>query len=158
MVARKIMPVDLKLLKKIRQETSASVADIREALEKAAGDQKKALGYLKERAEAIAVKKSERDLGSGLVETYMHPGGKVGAMVEVGCETDFVARTDDFKNLAHEVAMQITAMAPADVEELLKQDYIRDSSKTVGDLVKEAVGKVGENIKIRRFQRFALGE
>jgi len=93
-----------------------------------------------------------------LIETYIHGGGKVGAMVEVNCETDFVAKTDEFKNLAHEVAMQVSAMDPKNVEELLKQDYIREAGKSIDQLVKETIAKVGENIVIRRFVRFELGE
>ena len=105
----------------------------------------------------IASKKKDRATGQGLVETYIHSGGKVGAMVEVNCETDFVGKTDEFKNLTHEVAMQIAAMDPKDVEELLKQEYIRDSSKTIDDLIKEVIAKVGENIVVKRFIRFELG-
>jgi len=87
----------------------------------------------------------------------MHSGGRVGAMVEVNCETDFVAKTDEFKNLAHEVAMQVAAMNPKNVEELLAQDYIRDSAKKIDDLVKETIAKVGENIVVKRFIRYELG-
>src|SRR3989344_918783 len=105
-----------------------------------------------------AGKKAGRTVGAGLVETYIHADGRIGAMVEVNCETDFVARTDEFKNLAHELAMQVAAMDPTDVEDLLKQEYIRDSAKNIEELVKETIAKVGENIVIRRFMRFELGE
>ena len=151
------MQVKLDDIKKLRQKTGAGIADCRKALEEAGGDFKKAEALLKSWGAEIASKKKDRATGQGLVETYIHSGGKVGAMVEVSCETDFVAKTDEFKNLAHEVAMQIAAMDPADVEELIKQEYIRDSSKTIDDLVKEVIAKVGENIVVKRFIRFELG-
>ena len=151
------MKVSVADIKKLRAKTGAGIADCRKALEESGGDFKKAEALLKSRGAEIASKKKDRATGQGLVETYIHSGGKVGAMVEVNCETDFVAKTDEFKNLAHEVAMQIAAMDPADVEELSKQEYIRDSSKTIDDLVKEVIAKVGENIVIKRFIRFELG-
>ena len=151
------MQVKLDDIKKLRQKTGAGIADVRRALEESGGDFKKAEGLLKSWGAEIASKKKDRATGQGLVETYIHSGGKVGAMVEVNCETDFVAKTDEFKNLAHEVVMQIAAMDPADVEELSKQEYIRDSSKTIDDLVKEVIAKVGENIVVKRFIRFELG-
>src|SRR4051812_31048918 len=118
--------IDLKALKKLRDQTAASIADIRKALDEAEGDEKKALTWLKERAAQIAAKKADRETGEGLVEAYIHGNGKVGVIVEVLCETDFVAKTDDFKSLCKEVAMQIAAMDPKDVDALVKQDYIRD--------------------------------
>lgn len=152
------MKVSLNDLKKLREKTGAGIADCRRAIEEAGGDTSRAEELLKSWGAAIAAKKSGRKVGAGLVETYVHGGGKAGALVEVNCETDFVARTDEFKNLAHEIAMQICAMNPADVTELLKQEYIRDSSKTVDDLIKEVIVKVGENIGIKRFIRFELGQ
>ena len=118
-------------------------------------------------------KKASKTTNEGLVEAYIHSGGRIGAIVEVNCETDFVARTDDFKNLAHNVAMQVAAMAPQyiDTEDipagedldpqeacLLHQPYIKDPTITVQDMVKEAVAKMGENVQVRRFARFSLGE
>ena len=152
------MKISIEDVKKLRQKTGAGIADVRRALEESGGDFKKAERFLKSWGVAIASKKKDRATGQGLVETYIHSGGKVGAMVEVNCETDFVAKTDEFKNLAHEVAMQIAAMDPKDVEELSKQEYIRDSSKTIDDLIKEVIAKVGENIVIKRFIRFELGD
>lgn len=152
------MKVSVKDLKKLREKTGAGIADCRRAIEEAGGDTGRAEELLKSWGAAIAAKKSGRTVGAGLVETYVHGGGKAGALVEVNCETDFVARTDEFKNLAHEIAMQICAMNPADVAELLKQEYIRDASKKVGDLVQETIAKVGENIQIKRFMRFELGQ
>ena len=122
---------------------------------------------------ASAMKRSARATNQGLVESYIHSGGRIGAIVEANCETDFVARTDDFKSLAHDIAMQVAAMDPkyvdvADIPDgtdenpeqvcLLQQAFIKDPSKTVQDLVNEVVAKIGENIKVRRFSRFALGE
>ena len=151
------MNISIEDVKKLRQKTGAGIADVRRALEESGGDFKKAERLLKSWGAEIASKKKDRATGQGLVETYIHSGGKVGAMVEVNCETDFVAKTDEFKNLAHEVAMQIAAMDPKDVEELSKQEYIRDSSKKIDDLIKEVIAKVGENIVIKRFIRFELG-
>lgn len=144
-------------IKKLREKTGAGIADVRKALDESGGDEKKAVELLKSWGIDKAASKADRVVGQGVVETYMHSGSRVGSMVEINCETDFVARTDEFKNLAHEVAMQIAAMDPADVEELLKQEYIRDSSKTIENLVKETIAKLGENIVIKRFMRFELG-
>ena len=152
------MKISIGEVKKLREKTGAGIADCRKALEESGGDFRKAEELLKSRGAQIASKKADRATGQGMVETYIHAGGKVGTMVEVNCETDFVAKTEEFKNLAHEVAMQVAAMDPKDVEELSKQEYIRDSSKTIDDLVKEVIAKVGENIKISRFIRFELGE
>ena len=148
--------VDIQLLKKLRDETSVSVSECRQALEETSGNYDEALKLVKSRAAEKAAKKADRETGEGLVEAYIHGNGKVGAMVEILCETDFVARTDEFKHLAHEVAMQVAAMSPETVEELLAQEYIKDSSKTIEQMVKEAIQKTGENIKIKQFTRFAL--
>jgi len=147
---------DIKLLKQLREETSASIADCRKALEETKNDYKKALGWLKKRGIEKAEKKADRETSQGLVESYIHQNGKVGALVEVLCETDFVARTDEFKNLCHEIAMQVAAMNPKDVATLLKQDYIRDGSVTIEQLVKQTIGTLGENIVIKSFQRIEI--
>lgn len=150
--------IDLQALKKLRAETSVSVSDCRKALEESNGDYKKALDWLKKRAAVIAEKKAERATGEGLIEAYIHAGGRVGVLIELLCETDFVVKTDEFKHLAKEIAMQIAAMNPENIEALLKQEYIRDSSQTINDLIKGVIGKLGENITLKRFQRFAIGE
>jgi len=150
--------IDLQLLKKLRSETSASVSDCRRALDESDGDYKKALGWLKKRSAAIAEKKSDRTTDQGIVEAYIHAGGKVGVLVELLCETDFVARTDEFKHLAREIGMQVAAMKPESVDGLLKQEYIRDGSLKISDLVKGSIGKLGENITVKKFTRFAIGE
>jgi elongation factor Ts len=150
------MAIDLKSLKKLRDETSASIADCRRALDEANGDYKKALAWLQERAAQIAAKKADRETAEGLIEAYIHGGGKVGVLVELLCETDFVAKTDEFKHLAKEIGMQVAAMDPKDVETLLQQEYIRDGSQTIEKLVKGVIGKLGENITVKRFIRFEI--
>src|ERR1035437_1941033 len=147
---------DIKLLKQLREETSASIADVKTALEETNGDYKKASGWLKKHGIEKAEKKADRETSQGLVESYIHQNGKVGALVEVLCETDFVARTDEFKNLCHEVAMQVAAMNAKDVATLFKQDYIRDGSFTIESLVKSTIGKLVENIVIKSFQRIEI--
>lgn len=148
--------LDLKLLKKLRDETSASIADCRMALEEAHGDYKKALEWVKKRAVEKAEKKADRETSQGLIEAYIHQGGKVGVLVELLCETDFVAKTDEFKHLAKEIGMQVAAMNPMDVNVLLKQEYIRDGSMTIEKMLKGVIGKLGENIILKRFVRFEI--
>lgn len=148
--------IDLSLLKKLREETSASVSDCRRALEESNGSYEKALEWLKKRASEKAEKKADRETGEGLVEPYIHQNGKIGVLVEILCETDFVARTDDFKKLAHEVAMQIAAMNPKDVEDLLAQPFIKDPGMTIQELVKQTIGKLGENITVKKFARLEI--
>ncbi len=150
--------VDSKEVQRLREETSAGVMDCKRALEDANGDYEKAKGLLSERGLASAAKKSGREAKEGTVASYIHAGGRIGALVEVSSETDFVARGDEFQKLAQEIAMQVAAMAPVDLDELLAQAYIRDASKTVKDLVTAVAVKTGENVSVRRFQRFALGE
>ena len=150
------MKVDIKDLKRLREETSASIADCRMALEQSNGDFQESLKWIKARGLEKAEKKSDRQTSQGLIDCYVHQNGRIGAMVEVLCETDFVARTSEFKSLAHEIAMQVASMNPKDVDSLLKQEYIRDSSKTVGELIKEAIAKLGENIVVKEFKRFEI--
>lgn len=152
------MQVSVSDIKKLREKTGGGIADCRKALEEAKGDFKKAEELLKSWGIDKAASKADRAVGAGLVETYIHGGGKVGSMVEINCETDFVARTDEFKALAHEVAMQVAAMDPKDVKELMEQLYIRDAGKKIETLVGETIAKVGENIQIKRFMRFELGQ
>src|SRR3989344_1541699 len=150
--------VNLQDLKKLRNETQVSIADCRRALDESNGDYRQALVWLKKHGIEKAGKKADRATSEGLVESYIHQNGKIGAIAVVLCETDFVARTSEFKSLAHEIAMQVASMNPKDVDSLLKQDYIRDASKTIDGLVKEAIAKLGENIVIKNFQRFEIGE
>lgn len=145
-------------IKELREVTGAGVMDAKKALEEAGGDLAKATEVIRAKGLAKAESKSDRELKSGRVYCYTHGGGTAGAMVEIACETDFVAKTEEFETLCKEVVLQVVSMNPKDVEELLKQEYIRDSSKTIEVLVKELVGKTGENIQIIRFSRFKLGE
>lgn len=145
------------LLLKLREETGLGIMDIKKALTEAAGDEAQARAILKDRGEAIMAKKSEREAGQGIVEAYAH-GGRIGVIVEVNCETDFVARNPDFQSFARDLALQIASMEPADVAALLAQDYIKDGSQTVGDQLAAITAKMGEKIVVARFCRFALGE
>jgi elongation factor Ts len=159
------------MVKDLRDATGAGVMDAKRALEEAAGDMKQAAAILREKGVAAAAKRAERETNNGVVDAYIH-GGRIGALVELNCETDFVANTDDFRQLARNIAMQIAAMNPAVIapenrtpdlegkdEEvcLLNQAFIRDASRTIGDLVKDTIAKTGENIRVARFARFELG-
>ncbi|MCH2309765.1 MAG: translation elongation factor Ts [SAR202 cluster bacterium] len=167
------MEIDTKIIKELREKTSAGIMDCKKALEESGGDVAQAESLLRSKGIASAAKKAERDTDQGVIATYIHSGGRIGSMVEVNCETDFVARTDDFSKLTHDIAMKIAAMAPKFVsaqdmpedsedkaEEvcLLSQSFIKDPSKSIQDLINETVGKLGENIRVRRFERFSLGE
>jgi elongation factor Ts len=145
-------------VKRLREETGAGVMDCKRALEEAKGDFAKAKALIKDRGLEKAQKKSDREAKEGLVEAYVHAGGRIGAMVELSSETDFVSRSPDFQKLAKELAMQVAAMDPKNVDELLEQVYIRDSSKKVGDLVTGIAATTGENVRVRRFKRFQLGQ
>jgi elongation factor Ts len=151
------MAVNVEDIKKLREETGAGIAACREALEESEGDMVKAKDVLRKKGLDKADSKSDREVNAGVVESYSH-GGRVGVLVEVLCETDFVAKTDDFKTLAHEIALQIASMRPDTVEELMGQDYIRDGSVKISDLVKSAISKLGENIQIGKFARIELGK
>ena len=165
--------ISIELVKELRERTSAGVMECRDALDEADGDIDRAIALLRERGVVMAEKRADRETGQGLVECYIHAGGRIAAMVELNCETDFVARTDDFKSLAHDMSMQVAATNPLAVSEedlpseaggdpeelcLLRQPFIRDPSQTVDDVVKEVIAKTGENIRIRRFARFELGQ
>ncbi len=167
------MAVDVKLVRTLRDQTGAGIMDCKEALEKSDGDMEKAVQALREKGVASATKRVGKDTNEGVIETYLHTGGRVGAMVELGCETDFVARTEEFQKLAHDICMQIAAMGPVyidadEIEEgddrppaqvaLMLQPFIKNGSASVGEMVKELAGKVGENIRVVRFSRLAVGE
>jgi elongation factor Ts len=166
------MAISAEDVKKLREQTGAGMLDSKNALEKAEGDLDKAKEILNEAGFAAATKRADRETAEGLVQSYIHHNQRVGALVEVNCETDFVSRTDDFKELVAAIALQIGGAqpkyvsledVPADSDEdpkevvLLEQPYLRDESKTVADLVRETISKTGENIRIKRFARFELG-
>jgi elongation factor Ts len=160
-------------VKQLRDKSQAGVMECRNALVDAAGDFNRAIEILKERGCARAAKKAERVTAQGMVECYVHIGGRIGAMVELNCETDFVARTEEFKRLAHDIAMQVAAMCPAFVNDedipagteieagevvaLMSQPFIKDPGRTIKDLVVETIAKTGENIRVSRFSRFEVG-
>ena len=191
------------IVKKLRDQTGAGMMDCKRALEESKGDIQAATEYLRKKGAAVAAKRADREANQGVVEAYIHAGGRIGSMVELNCETDFVAKTPEFRQLAHDIAMQIAAMTPLfvtkeDVDQttlqkeieiykaqavnegkpehiaekvahgrlekyfqevcLLEQSFIKDSGKTIKDLLADATGKVGEKISIRRFVRFHLGE
>ena len=164
------MGITVDAIKALRDLTGAGVMDCRRALEEAEGDLDKAQDLLREKGIASAAKRSDRITNEGVIESYIHSGSRLGAIVELNCETDFVARTEEFQALAHDLAMQVAAMAPRrlspeeDDEEageqdaLLCQPFIKDPGRTVQDLINEVRGRTGENIQVRRFVRYALGQ
>jgi elongation factor Ts len=166
------MKVSVEAVKELRNRTNVGIADCNKALLEAGGDIEKAIQFLKQRGAAIAEKKKEAAVRDGIIEAYIHHTKRVGALVELNCETDFVARTAEFKELAHDLAMQIAATAPqflttedmppeaeGDPETicLLSQPFIKDPTKTVQEVIAETIAKVGENIRVGRFARFELG-
>ncbi len=195
--------INMELVKELRKITGAGVMDCKKALEKTGGDLDKAIEELRKMGLAKAEKKMSREAKEGIIDAYIHPGSKLGVIVEVNCETDFVANTKEFRELVHNIALQIAATAPIAVKRedvpqeviekekeiyraqfegsgkpphviekivegklekffqeavLLEQPFIKDPQKTVGDLIKEYIAKLGENIIVRRFARFRLGE
>ena len=136
--------------------TGASIDAIHKALEEAGGRIEQALELLKARGILVAAKKADRQTGNGMIFYYIHANGKVGTLVKLLCETDFVARTEQFKEIGHELAMHIAAMNPINVEELLAQQYIRDPSQTIDELIKSGIATLGENIQVNEFCRFEI--
>jgi elongation factor Ts len=156
-----VSPITVQQLKELRQRTGAGMLDCRQALEQADGNLEQAVEIIRRQAAAEAAKRAAHLTGEGQVGSYIHHDAKVGALVEVNCETDFVARTEDFRALVRYVAEQVAATA-ADVLEteggLLEQAWIRDPSRTIGDLVNETSARVGENVRVRRFARFRISD
>ena len=196
------MAISAELVKELRERTGAGFMDCKNALTEAGGNLEKAIVLLRERGLAAAAKRSDRDAREGLVSSYIHTGGRVGVLIEVNCETDFVARTDEFQKLVRDLAVQVAGLAPlyvdaasvpADVLETKKAELLadestqkkpenirsqivegqlkkwfaqvclidqpfRDEERTVGDLITEKIATIGENIRVRRFVRYALGE
>jgi elongation factor Ts len=145
-------------VKKLRELTGSGIMECKKALEDANGDMKKAQEIVRERGIMKAEKKADRETKQGFVASYVHSNGTVATLVELLCETDFVARNEEFRQLGKEVAMQVAAMKPADTAELLSQEYIRDGSQTIEAMVKNLSGKIGEKIMIHRFTRLEVGE
>ncbi len=166
------MNITTERIKELREQSGAGIMDCKNVLLETDGDIEKALQILKQRNLFLAQKKATRIATQGVIEAYIHTGGRIGAMVEVNCETDFVARTNEFKELAHNLAMQVAAQSPRFISKeevpegidlepqtdcLLLQPYIKDPNKTIQDLIVETIARVGENIKVSRFARFELG-
>ncbi len=143
-------------IKELREKTGAGISDVKHALEESGGDMEKAYKWLEEKFGSIAAKKAGRETSAGIVDAYVHSTNRIGALVELYCETDFVARNPDFRALAHDLAMHIAAINPENSEVLLSQPFIKNESKTVGEVLNEVVGKFSENIKIGRFVRFEI--
>jgi elongation factor Ts len=197
------MEIPAKLVKELRERTGAGFSDCRAALVEAGGDIEKAIEILRKKGQAAAAKKAQREASEGLVGSYIHAGGKIGVLVEINCESDFVARTEAFQQLCHDIAMHIAALDPRYVRReevtlemlekereiysaqaratgkpelviekivtgkmekfyeencLYEQHYIKDESLTIGEMINQAISKLGENISIRRFVRFKVGE
>ena len=150
--------ITTELIKELRDATGISVMQCKYALEEAKGDMKKALAILKKTSSNIALKKVDRLLGSGYIHAYVHGEGKIGAMVELLCETDFVAKNEVFKVLAKEIAMQIAATDPKDIQALLQEPFIKNGEINIISLVEEAIQKTGERIEIGRYARFELSK
>jgi elongation factor Ts len=195
--------ISSEIVKKLRDKTGAGMMDCKNALMETKGDMELAIDYLRKKGAAVAAKRADRETNQGVVEAYIHAGGRIGAMVELNCETDFVAKTSGFKQLAHDIAMQVAAMTPQYVSReqipqtviekeleiykiqaqnegkpaqfaekisqgrlekfyqetvLIEQSFIKDSGKTIKDIIDEETAKVGEKITVRRFLRYHLGE
>ena len=150
------MAISIDQVKKLRDETAAPNSDIKNALEATGGNEVKAKEFLQKKGFERADKKAERQTKAGRVFAYLHHSGTVAGVVTLLCETDFVARTDEFQNLGREIAMQVASMNPESNDELLKQDYIRDPQKTIEVLIKEVIAKTGENVQIKDFKRLEV--
>jgi elongation factor Ts len=142
-------------IKRLREETGAGIMDAKRALQEAGGEYNKAIDVLKQKGVLKAGKKAGRTTGVGYLESYIH-SGRVGVLLELRSETDFVTRSEPFRELAKNIAMHIAAMAPEDVESLLAQPYVRDDSKTINELLVETIAKTGENMAIERFCRYEI--
>ncbi|HEY9189165.1 MAG TPA: translation elongation factor Ts [Ignavibacteria bacterium] len=197
------MEITAEIVKKLRDKTGAPMMDCKKALQETNGDEEKAIEYLRKKGSKVAEKRADKVANQGAIESYIHAGSRIGVLVELNCETDFVAKTEAFKNLAKEIAMQIAAMNPKYVKRddvpkevidkeieiyktqaksegkpehilqkiaegkldkfyadvcLLEQAFIKDPNKTIKDLIMEEIGKIGENISVKRFVRFQLGD
>ena len=147
---------DVEKVKHLRESTGLSFGEIKKALDEANGDEIKAVEILKAHGIKVAENKSSREVKEGVITSYVHATKKLGSMVEVLCETDFVAKNNDFQELAKEIAMHIAAMKPGNVDELLDQSYVKDENLTIKDLINSHVVKLGENIQISRFEIFQI--
>lgn len=148
--------INIEDIKKLREETGASPVKIKKALEESGEDVQKAKELLKSWGAVKAGEKSDRETNDGLIDFYVHPNAKSGVLLDIRCETDFVAKNPDFKSLAHEICLQIAALKAEDVPALLAQFWVKDESKTIKSLVEEATAKIGEKIEIKQFTRYEI--
>jgi len=146
----------IEAITQLREETGASLGEIQAALAESGHDVERAREILRRRLGVIAEKKIGREARAGLIDAYVHANGRIGVLVELNCETDFVARNPEFKSLAHDIALHVAAMAPTDQASLLDQPFVRDPDRSVADFVKEAIGRFGENIQVGNFVRLEL--
>ena len=146
----------IEAIRELRDQTGASIGEIRSALVESGGDTLRAREILSSKFGAIAAKKSGREVKAGIVDAYIHGNGRIGVLLELQSETDFVARNPEFKALAHELSLHIAAMAPQDRDALLGQEYVKNPARLVKEIIEEAIGKFGENIQVGNFVRFEL--
>lgn len=152
------MKISIDLIRKLREQTGAPVIRVKKVLEEVGGKEKKAFEILQKEGFEKAEKRKDRTTSQGLIETYVHHSGKVASLIELFCETDFVARNELFHELAHNLALQVASLEAKDAKELMEQEFIKDPAKKVGDLVKEVIAKTGENVRVGRIFRVQLGE
>jgi elongation factor Ts len=148
--------VTIEKIKNLRDKTGVSISECKKALEEAKGNIDLAKEILKKKGKEFAQKQSEREVKEGLIATYLHPDKQIGVILELNCETDFVARSEDFQKLAHELCLQIAAMNSQDVDSLFSQPWIKDETKIVKDLIDSYIAKLGENIVVKRFTRYEI--
>ena len=147
--------ISIEQIKQLREETGVSISECKKALEKSKGDIEKAKKNLKKLGKEFAGKKKTIETSQGVIASYIHPNKKIGVLLDLRCETDFVARSEDFQNLAHELCLQIASMNPREAS-LMRQPWIRDETKTIKDLIDECIAKTGENIVVKRFIRYQI--
>lgn len=150
--------VTTEMIKDLRDRTGLSVMQCKIALEESGGDMDKALIHLKAQGAKVAEKKGDRELGAGVISSYIHATKNVGSIVELGCETDFVAKNPEFVALAYDIAMHACAMNPKDIDEMLTQPFVKDGSMTVNEMIQSGIQKFGENTRVKKFTRFQVGE
>lgn len=150
------MEISIEQIKSLREETGVSIGKCKQALTDAAGDMDKARELLRDISAKAAAKKADRDLAAGIVESYIHPNKTIGVLVKLSCETDYVARNEDFMSLAGDIAMHIAAMGTENVEELVEQPFVKNPEITISKLIEEATLKIGERIEVAEFTRFSI--
>jgi len=148
--------ITINQIKQLREETAISLAECKKALEEANGDSQKAKEILKKLGKDLSNKKAGRGTEQGIIASYIHSNKKIGVLLELGCESDFVAKNEDFQTLAHEICLQITAMYCDDMDSLLRQPWIKDTAKTVGGLINESIVRLGENIVLKKFIKYEI--